>query len=230
MDFGTAELEKRELAVAALAAIGFLTARVGNRLGVHTLAADRVWRWPARGGRGHLWALLRTLLASPRATPETSAGPSLADAIDALRRGASQRGLAVVISDFLDGLPDSLDAEPEWEKPLRRLAVRHQVLAVEVIDPRELELPDIGVVTLVDPESGRRREVSTADRRLRARFAAAAAAQRAAVAGALRRAGATRLSLRTDQDWVTEIVRHVHVQRRLANAAPPAFSRKGAWT
>lgn len=221
MDFGTAHLEKRELAVAALAAVGFLTARAGNSLGVHVLRPDRVWRVPAHSGRAHLWGVLRTLLTLPRPAPGGAAGPSLATAIDAVGRAAVRRGFAVVISDFLDGLPDSPDGIPEWEKPLRRLATRHQVLAIEVSDPREEELPDIGIVTLIDPESGRRRDVSTADRRVRARFAEAAAAQRAAVAASLRRAGAVRLALRTDRDWIADIVRHVHVQRRLAAAAPP---------
>ena len=87
-------------------------------------------------------------------------------------------------------------------------------------DPRELELPDVGVITLVDPETGDRREISTGDRRLRARYAAAAAEQRETVRRALRRAGAAHLPLRTDRDWVADIVRHVMAQRRLAVAAP----------
>jgi uncharacterized protein (DUF58 family) len=90
------------------------------------------------------------------------------------------------------------------------------VLAVEVVDPRELELPDIGLVTVIDPETGRRREVSTGDRRLRQRYATAAAGQRELVRQALRRAGAAHLCLRTDRDWTADVVRHVHTQRRLA--------------
>ncbi len=220
MDFGTAELEKRELAVAAVAAVGFLTAGAGNRLGAHVLGEAGVRRFPARSGRHHLLNLLRTVLAVPRGRPATDP-VSLADAIDGLRRSAGRRGLAVVVSDFLDGLPDegvagTGSAPPDWERPLRRLAARHQVLAVEVRDPRELELPDVGLITLVDPESGHRREVSTGSRRLRERYAAAAAAQRLAVARALRRAGAAHLPLSTDRDWIADIVRHVHAQRRLS--------------
>ncbi|WP_341716150.1 DUF58 domain-containing protein [Micromonospora sp. FIMYZ51] len=223
MDFGTAELEKRELAVAAVAAVGFLTAGAGNRLGAHVLGAAGVRRFPARTGRYHLLSLLRTLLAVPRGRP-ASQPVSLADAIDGLRRSASRRGLAVVVSDFLDGLPDEGigAAPPDWERPLRRLAARHQVLAVEVRDPREWELPDVGLITLVDPESGRRREVSTGSRRLRERYAAAAAAQRLTVARALRRAGAAHLPLSTDRDWIGDIIRHVHAQRRLSRTPRPA--------
>ncbi|GAA4448863.1 DUF58 domain-containing protein [Phytohabitans houttuyneae] len=222
MDFGTAEIEKRELAVAATAAVGFLTAGSGNRLGAHLLGVESIRRYPARTGRIHLLGLLRTLLAVPR-VGEGVQPPALAEAIAGLRRSALRRGLVVVVSDFLDGLPESDDPEarPEWEEELRRVAVRHQVLAVEVTDPRELELPDVGLITLVDPESGRRREVSTGDRRLRERYAAAAAVQRETVRRALRRAGAAHLPLRTDRDWVADIVRHVYAQRRLAMAATP---------
>ncbi|GIE29754.1 hypothetical protein Ait01nite_027990 [Actinoplanes italicus] len=219
MDFGTAEFEKRELAVAAVAAVGFLTAGSGNRLGAHVVAPDGVRKYPARGGRTHILGLLKALLEAPRATPAT-ADVALADAVDALARGVPRRGLMVVVSDFLDGLDsDGLGPEaPRWEQPLRRLAARHQVLAVQVGDPRERELPDVGLLTLVDPETGRRREVPTASRKLRERYADAARRQQEAITAALRRAGAAHLRLSTDRDWVADIVRHVHAQRRLARA------------
>ncbi|WP_433537411.1 DUF58 domain-containing protein [Micromonospora sp. CA-249363] len=235
MEFGTAELDKRELAVTAVAAVGFLTAGVGNRLGAQVLSADGMRRFPARRGRTHLLGLLRALLAAPRASapshrpgrPSTPPAPELADGLDALQRVANQRGLVVVVSDFLDGLPDDPAEPPPWERTLRRLSARHQVLAIEVTDPRELELPDVGLITLVDPETGRRREVCTSDRRLRERYAAAAAAQRDQVRAALRRSGATHLGLRTDRDVSADIVRHVHAQRRMATA-PAGAARGGA--
>ncbi|WP_184188750.1 DUF58 domain-containing protein [Micromonospora parathelypteridis] len=239
MEFGTAELDKRELAVAAVAAVGFLTAGVGNRLGAQVLRADGVRRFPARSGRTHLLALLRALLAAPRpgatdggpglgpAAGAWAEPPDLTDGLDALHRIANRRGLVVVVSDFLDGLPDDPGQSAPWERTLRRLAARHQVLAIEVTDPRELELPDVGLITLVDPETGRRREVSTSDRRLRERYAEAASAQREQVRQSLRRSGAAHLALRTDRDWSADIVRHVHAQRRLA-AAPAGRPRGGA--
>ncbi len=230
MDFGTADFEKRELAVAAVAAVGFLTAGAGNRLGAHLLGPDGVRRFPARAGRTHLLGMLRTLMATPRgAQPARGgkpkegepAGPSLAEAVEGVHRAVRRRGLVVVVSDFLDGLDeDGLgSAPPEWERPLRRLAARHQLLAVQITDPRERELPDVGLLTLVDPETGRRREVSTAGRRLRERYAAAARTQQNTITTALRRAGAAHLPLRTDGDWIADIVRHVHAQRRLSRAA-----------
>lgn len=216
MDFGTAQAEKRELATNAVAAIGFLTAHAGNRFGAQIAHPGGVKRVPARSGRGALFSMLRILLELPRAPEGATGGPSLAEAIDGLRRTTRRRGLVVVVSDFLDGTDDP-DA-PAWERPLRRLTARQQVLAVEVIDPRELELPDVGVLTLVDAETGRRREVSTASRRTRDRYAEAAATQREGIRAALRRAGAGHMQLRTDQDWLREVVRYVVAHRRMARA------------
>ncbi|MGK5682643.1 DUF58 domain-containing protein [Actinoplanes sp. URMC 104] len=217
MDFGTAELEKRELALAAVAAVGFLTLGNGNRLGAHLLTGEGVRRFPARGGRQALLSLLRAVLLTPRAEHPVP----LAAGIEALHRQTPRTGLVVVVSDFLDGLDeDGLGpGAPAWEEPLRRLAVRHQVLAVQVGDPREQELPDVGLLTLVDPETGRRREVPTAGRRLRERYAAAAVEQQATIAAAVKRSGAAHLPLRTDRDWIADIVRHVHARRRLSRAA-----------
>ncbi|MGC5029459.1 DUF58 domain-containing protein [Micromonospora sp. DT229] len=230
MEYGTAELDKRELAVAAVATIGFLTAGTGNRLGAQVLTPYGLHRVPARGGRSHLVGLMRGLLAAPRQGVDPPARPAgeevdLSAGLAAVHRTANRRGLVVVISDFLDGLPDDPGSPADWERPLRRLAVRHQVLAVEVVDPRELELPDVGLITLTDPETGERREVWTGDPGLRERYAAAAAAQRDQLRQVLRRAGAAHLALRTDRDWATDIVRHVHAQRRLALA--PAAPRRG---
>ncbi len=128
-----------------------------------------------------------------------------------------RRGLRVVVSDFLDASP-ALDPglELPWERPMRRLAARHQVLAVEVIDPRELELPPVGLVSLTDPESGRSRQVRLTAR-VRAAYARAAAVQREVNRMALRRCGAAHLVLRTDRDWVADIAQFVLRQRRTAH-------------
>ena len=218
MDFGTGEMEKRDLGVAAVGAVGFLTAGAGNRLGALIARPDQLRRVPARAGRSHLLRVLRMLITLERGAPTSRQRFTLADAADELRHCALRRGLVVLVSDFLD--------DSDWELPVRRLAVHHQVLAVEVVDPRELELPDVGVLTLVDPETGHRREISTASRSLRQRYAAAAAAQRQAVADALRRAGAAHLRLRTDRDWIRDLVRHVITQRRLAHAAAHGPARR----
>jgi uncharacterized protein (DUF58 family) len=232
MDFGTADMEKRDLALAAVAAVGFLTARAGNRVGALVIGSGTMRRIPPRTGRAHLLGLLHTLLTVPRTAPGRD-DPPLGDALDVMRRATRRRGLVVVVSDFLDGLHDGLHdpRAPAWERPLRRLTTRQQVLAVETVDPRELELPDVGLLTVIDPETGRRREVPTADRRLRERYAAAAAEQRTGVASALRRAGAAHLRLQTDRDWIRDVVRHVVVQRRLARVptrSPSGWRAGGA--
>ncbi|MDP9241093.1 MAG: DUF58 domain-containing protein, partial [Actinomycetota bacterium] len=131
----------------------------------------------------------------------------LAAAIGLLSRPPRRRGLAVVVSDFM--------ADPDaWERPLRALRSRHDVLTIEVLDPRELELPSVGVLNVVDPETGQVLEVQTGNRAVRERYAAAAQAQRAAVATGLRRAGAAHLQLRTDRDWLRDTVRFVSARRR----------------
>lgn len=210
LDFGTARCEKRDLAVAAVAAVGHLTARAGNRIGAVVTSAGATSRIAALPGRDHLSALLHRIAGTPRAE---GGGPTdLAGAVRVLDRVARRRGLVVVVSDFV--------GRPGWERPLQALAARQDVIAIEVVDPRELSLPDVGVLALVDPETGRRLEVQTADRRLRERFAAAAAAQRAHVAGALRVAGADHLVLRTDRDWLVDLVRFVEQRRRRRAAAP----------
>jgi uncharacterized protein (DUF58 family) len=212
LDFGTARCEKRDLAVAAAAAMTHLTVRGGNRTGAVVAAGDRLVRIPARGGRANAQGMLRRIIGTPRAA--VGAQTDLAAAIDALNRPPRRRGMAVVISDFLGGESDDPGGTPAWERPLRRLGVRHDLLAVEIVDPRELELPDVGVLTVVDTETGRLHEVQTGDRRFRERYAEAARAQRAGIAASLRRAGAGHLRLRTDSDWLLDIVRFVAAQRR----------------
>lgn len=214
MDFGTADLEKRDLAVASLAAIGFLTARIGDRFGAYILEHGTTRRWPARAGRPALYGLLQSLANVPR-TPVEAPDPSLAGALTSLSRSQSKRGLRVVVSDFLEPYGDP-DAVRPWEQSMRRLSARHQVLAVEIVDPRELELPDVGLVTLLDPETGDHRDVYTT-KKVRERYAAAAHAQREGNRLALRRCGAQHLVLRTDRDWVDDIARWVLRQRRVAH-------------
>lgn len=211
MDFGTAWCEKRDLAVAAVAAIGFLGSRGGNRLGAYTVTPSGVRMMPARSGRAALYGLLGSLVRSERGEPSEVPGPTLPSGIARLSRHR-HRGVRLVVSDFLDTPVDG--TPPPWEPALRRLSRSNHVLAVEVVDPRELSLPDVGMLTLVDPETGRRREVSTSSRRMRERYEQAAAEQRQAVADAVRRSGAAHLVLRTDRDWVRDVAQFAERERR----------------
>ena len=202
MAFGTALQEKRDLAVAAAGAVGLLTQRGGNRIGAILLEGGGQTRFPARGGRRHLQGVLMRMIESPRdgGAADLSAGLRQAD------RVARRRGLVVVISDFLDGGP--------WHQPLAVLSRRHDALCVEVLDPRESELPDVGSLTLIDPETGRKRWVNTSSSMLRRRFATAAADQRVLIGRRIRGAGADHLLLRTDRDWVADLVMHISRRRR----------------
>jgi uncharacterized protein (DUF58 family) len=227
LDFGTAAMLKRDLVLAAATAMAHLTVRGGNRIGavVGTGSGLSVpdqrgfWRrrqepsapepqtqpmvrMPARPGRKEAQGLLRAI-ARTRIRPGRT---DLGELIDMLNRPPRRRGVAVVISDFLAPVEG-------WSRPIRKLGVRHDVLAIEVVDPRELELPDVGVLTLADPETGVLHEVQTADPALRARYAEAAGNQRGEIARALRAAGAAHLRLRTDTDWLLDVVRFVAAQR-----------------
>lgn len=203
LDFGTAACEKRDLVVAAVAAVAHLTGGGGNRIGAVISTGERTVRLPARGGLAHARGLVRTIAETPRA-PEGTRG-DLADAVEQLRRPPRRRGLAVVISDFL--------GSTAWQRPLRALSARHDLLAIEVVDPRDVDLPDIGTVVLADPETGRQREVH-ASALLRKEFGAAAAEHRAEVAAEVRRAGGGHLVLRTDSDWIADTVRFVMARKR----------------
>ena len=207
LDFGTVGCEKRDLAVGAAAAITYLNSGGGNRIGAVIANGENIIRVPARGGRQHEQRLLRAIATMPRA-PLGVRG-DLAAAIDELRRPERRRGMAVVISDFLGPI--------NWMRPLRAISGRHEVLGIEVIDPRDVELPAVGDVILQDTESGVTREF-TIDEQLRDDFARAADAHRAEVARTLRRCGAPLMTLRTDRDWISDIVRFVASRRRGAMA------------
>ncbi len=209
LDFGTALSEKRELVLAAITAVVHLTARMGNRVGAVVTSGELTFRIPALGGTAHARYLVRKIAETPRSGSGTRG--DLAGALEQLRRPPRRRGLVVVVSDFLT---DDESGPPAWERPLRGLSGRHQLLAVEIVDPRELELPAAGLMTFVDPETGRQLEVQTSRPELRQRYATAAAAQRAQIATALRHAGAAHLQLRTDRDWLTDVVRFVLARRR----------------
>jgi uncharacterized protein (DUF58 family) len=210
LDFGTAACLKRDLAICALAAVTHLTRGGGNRVGA-TIATGADWmRIPARGGQGHARSLVRRAATVP-APPEGTRG-DLTALVESLARPPRRRGLVVVVSDFL--------GSTSWQRAMRGLGARHELLAVEVLDPRDVELPEVGEVVLADPESGQAREV-TVTPLLRKEFAAAAAEHRANVAAALRAAGAGHLVLRTDSDWIADVVRFVVARKRLWSGGGP---------
>jgi uncharacterized protein (DUF58 family) len=204
VDFGTARWEKRDLGLAVVAAFGFLTARAGNRAGAVVFDGAGTEVVAPRAGRDALLGLLHRL--QRRTGADGQGTGSLADTLRRTGFLARRRGLVVVVSDLLDG--------GDWPVQLRGLAARHDVVVARVADPREGELPPVGLLTLVDPETGQRHEVQTGSRRFRERYAAAAEARRAAATSAVRGAGASLLEVSTDRDWLLDVVRFTVARRR----------------
>lgn len=201
LDFGTAKREKREVVLATLAAFGVLTQRSGNRLAVVVAGGDRLRQLPARTGRAGMLAALSTVYDTPRRDARPGADADLTAALGWAHRTKHRRGQVVVASDFLDRSP--------WSDALRRLALRHRVVAVHVTDPRELELAPVGMLSVVDVESGRNLHVQTNSQLLRARYAKAAQERHDRIVDDIRRAGADYLHLSTDRDWVLDLARFV---------------------
>lgn len=210
IDFGTTVRRKSDLALAVVAAIGILTDRTGNRLGAVVVDGSGLTEHRARTGRRNLLALLQRLATHQ----PTGAEPArLSDALRRISGPSRRRGLAVVVSDLLD---------PAWDDALKAVSRRHETLVVEVVDPRELELPNVGVIELRDRETGAIREIDTRSRKLRDRYAAAGRERLADHARRVREAGADHLVLRTSDDWVLELARFVDQRRRRAGRRPRA--------
>jgi uncharacterized protein (DUF58 family) len=203
MEFGTADRRKADVAEGVALAVGHVATRRGNRLGIVTFGDRQPRTLPARQGRMGLIGLLTALRAEAESdgrAGETSLG-------EALRRAgalARQRSVVVVVSDFR--------GPRDWRRPLLELAGRHDVVAVEIRDPREQELPNAGTLWLVDPETGRQLRVDTRSERLRARFAAAAAEERREVARAFALVGVRHVVLGTSGDWLRTLA--VFLRRR----------------
>lgn len=198
LDFGTIGSEKRDVALAAVAAFGLEHVGGGNRVGVITCGTDALEHRPPRGGKPAVMAALALVHATPRAGERPGEAADLAAALRWVATSARRRSRVVVVSDFLDA--------SAWAVGLRRLAMRHDVVAVQITDPRELAVPDVGIVPVVDAETGRQRFVHTGDAGLRRRYAEAAAARDAAVASSIRGSGATHARLSTDRDWLGDVV------------------------
>jgi uncharacterized protein (DUF58 family) len=222
MDFGTALRRKADVAEGVAVAIGHVATRRGNRLGVVAFGGPAARVIPPQQGRVGLLALLAELRAGSAA--DGAGEGALGDAARRMAALARARGLVVVVSDFRGGR--------DWEGTLRALRARHGVLAVEIRDPRELELPPVGDVWMVDPESGRQILVNTSRKRVRERFRKAAAEDRAEVAAALRRAGADHLVLSTDGEWLRDLAGHLRraeqVRRGAMAAGGPGRAAVGA--
>lgn len=218
MNWGTQGITKRELGIAALATIGFLGQKVGDRFGAFVMHPDRIHRLPARSGRSALYGLLRKLISAEIAQDSVTGKYDLAAAITQLSNAQRRRGLKIIVSDFSD--PDDTEINPDkapvWEQPLKILAARNQVLCVEVVDPFELEFPDLGELLIRGVESNYRQFIDTSNKKSLAELNKSLKQQRIRNQEAMKRAGVAHLRLRTDRDWVQDIARFVYGYRQVA--------------
>ena len=203
MQFGTADRRKADVAEGVAVALGHLATRRGNRLGVVTFGGPSAHVLPPRQGRAGLVGLLSALRSEPEDQVATNA---LGGALASTGALARQKSLVAVVSDFR--------GPRDWRRPLVELAGHHDVVAVEVRDPREQELSNVGLLWLVDPETGRQLRVDTRSRRLRERFAVAAAAERTEVARTFSSAGVRHVVLSTSGDWLRTLVVFLRRNRR----------------
>jgi uncharacterized protein (DUF58 family) len=199
VDFGTLQtrVEKRTMLVDFVTVLARLLTRHGNRVGAMMFGSKIQHTIPARGGRVQVLRLVNDMLKQPRLNhvPATNLKSFLDGALNSIKR----RSLVFIISDFI--------SEPGWEKPLSLMAQRHEVLAVRLYDPREKNLPDVGMVVMEDAETGEQMFVDTHDKKFRQRFASAAQKREMEMNAAFKHAGVDVLALSTEDDLVRQIVR-----------------------
>jgi uncharacterized protein (DUF58 family) len=178
----------------------------GNRIGAMFAAGDNKIKHtiPARGGRMQVLRLVNDLLKYPRMShaPFTNLTPLLRGGLNAIKK----RSLVFVVSDFI--------CEPGWERPLKLLNQRHEVLVVRLWDKNEVELPDVGTVIIEDAETGEQLYVDTHDKGFRQRFKAAALHREADLTEAFKRSGVDALSLSTGEDLVRAIIRFAKLRQQ----------------
>ena len=204
IDFGTTQSRKRDQLLSFVAVLSRLLTRHGNRVGVIAYG-DRVESpIPPSTGRRQVLRLLHELDRRPplASAPFTALGDLLAAAAKTIRR----RSLVFIVSDFISA--------PGWEAPLAMLARRHEVVAVRLVDPREVELPDIGGVYFNDAETGEQLFVDTHDERFRRRFIEAARVREQALSATFARHGVAVLPLSTDDDLVSAVIRFAVARKR----------------
>jgi uncharacterized protein (DUF58 family) len=209
VDFGSDLRAKRGVAREFVGVLARLLTRHGNRVGalLYGTSVDTVI--PARAGRLHVLHLLQRMAQRPA---ESAAGATqLRELLLAGQRIVKRRSTIFVVSDFI--------SPPGWEEALAQLSRRHDVTAVRLFDPLEMALPDIGLVTMRDAETGEQLLVDTHDAGFRARFAAAAQARESALLSSLAQAGVDTLELATDDDLLDAILRFADLRRQRSRMA-----------
>ena len=221
VDFGSGEVRKRNVSAEFVAVLARLLTRHGNRVGAMLYGAGVDTIIPTRNGRRHVLHVLHSIL--DRVTAVESGPTRLHELLTSAAALIKRRSTIFVISDFI--------SEPGWERALAQLAQRHEVVAVRVLDPLELDLPDLGLLTLRDAETGEQMVVDTHDAGFRKRFARIAAQRESELREALTRSGVDALELSTDAELVDAIVRFVDMRKRrsqLSAGGLPAHLRHAA--
>ena len=203
MDFGPVDRRKHVVLTEVAAAVAQLLSRGGNRVGAVVFDSCVRETIPPRQGRNQVLRILSRLMRPHAGSPGTTdMAVALRAALGILRR----RSLVVIVSDFL--------SEPGWQGPLRQLARRNDVVAVQVVDRREFELPPAGMIYVEDAETGEVIFVDTDDPGFQQRLRAGADERQAALVADLRSAGLDLFTVSTDEDLVRALFRIVALRRR----------------
>lgn len=212
VDFGSSDVTKLAVSTAFVATLARVLTRHGNRVGA-LLYGHKVDAMLAPGNsRLHVLNLL-TQMRSRKRQAMPGPGTSLADLV---RTGATtirRRSLVFVVSDFISA--------PGWADALARLTQRHEVVAVRLFDPLEMALPEIGLVTVEDAETGEQLFIDSADPAFRERYHAIAEQREADLRDALGRSGADTLELATDDDLLDTMLRFADLRRQRARLKVP---------
>jgi uncharacterized protein (DUF58 family) len=209
VDFGSGEKRKQSISSGFVAVLSRLLTRHGNRIGaiLYGSGVDRVI--PAGNGRQHVLQLIHSM--AQRSKVKDVGATRLADLLNQAVGIVRRRSTVFVISDFI--------SEPGWEKPLATLTQKHEVIAVRLFDPLESNLPDLGLITMRDAESGEQLLVDTSSAKFRQRFAQIAAQREVELRQSLSRVGVDTLELSTDDDLVQSILRFTDMRKRRSRVA-----------
>ena len=213
VDFGSQDRSKRTVSTEFVAVLARLLTRHGNRVGALLFGSQVDAVLPARGGRLHVLHLLQRMRDFK--PPQSSTETRLRDLLQAAQQLIPRRSMVFVVSDFISA--------PGWSDAMARLAQKHEVLAVRLFDPAEMELPDVGLMTIQDAETGEQVFVDTHDPGFRERFVRLADKRESELRIALTRAGVDTLELATDDDLVNTVMRFADMRRQRSRTSGGAI-------
>lgn len=217
-DFGSQGITKRAQAAELTAVLAGVLNRHGNRFGAVFYGTDVDTVIPAAAGRRQILHLLHRM-RSRNAAPARSISTRLQDLLETAACVVQRRSLVFVVSDFI--------TQPGWERPLAALTQRHDVIAIRLYDPLEMELPDLGLLTIQDAETTEQLLVDTHDHSFRSRFAAVVAERENTLHESLSHAGVDVLELSTEDDIVDALLRFSSLRKNASRLATGGMSQPG---